>query len=326
MWGVEMNGALLQGAELLELSPDDIEIGTRIGFLHEEVAIAHGRTMAAFGQRDPIKVRPNPKGARPWLLVTGRHRLEGARLEGIPVWAIVVEGKPEDFVDLEASENLHRRSFKPIERAMFVHSLITAAQERLARQHGNLSQHKLGAKIRWEKVKEGKITRDKAVAEQTDDACDSMSRASGWVASAAEALDLGRREIDRSIRLHRFIIEPFPDLAEPLSKHPVVGANKKQLLDITKIDDAAVRRAVIERLIADPEIGVEEAELAVGISQTAGPTPVAYQKHLNAIQGGWSRLSLDLRNRFVREKLPSMLTPSQKRELRDLLIAELDDD
>ncbi|MFK5126602.1 hypothetical protein, partial [Klebsiella pneumoniae] len=92
--------------------------------------------IAELGQRDPIKVRRNTKAGKPWVLVVGRHRLEGCRAEGINVWAIEVKGKAEDFVDLEASENLHRRDLNPIERAIFVHSLCQAARDRLAREHG----------------------------------------------------------------------------------------------------------------------------------------------------------------------------------------------
>src|SRR5690606_38615791 len=108
---------------------------------------ALGRLMAVDGQRDPIKVVANKKNAdKPWRLVTGMHRLIGARIENITVWAIEVTGKPEELADLEASENLHRRPLAPIERAKFVAALCQAAQERIAREHGNLSQQKLAIK------------------------------------------------------------------------------------------------------------------------------------------------------------------------------------
>src|SRR6188768_71982 len=108
--------SLLSGATLFELSADHVDEGDRIGFLHEDKAAALGRLMAVDGQRDPIKVRANSKNPeKPWKLVTGMHRLIGARIECIPVWAIEVSGKPEDMADLEASENLHRRPLAPIE-------------------------------------------------------------------------------------------------------------------------------------------------------------------------------------------------------------------
>ena len=47
---------VLADAQLLELSPSDILIPERIGFLHEDKAAALGRLMAVDGQRDPIKI------------------------------------------------------------------------------------------------------------------------------------------------------------------------------------------------------------------------------------------------------------------------------
>jgi hypothetical protein len=110
--------------------------------------------MAVDGQRDPIKVVAQPKNkAKPWRLVTGMHRLIGARLEGIQVFAIEVSGKPEDLADLEASENLHRRPLAPIERAKFTAALVQAAQDRIARENGNLKQQQLAVRARQERVK-----------------------------------------------------------------------------------------------------------------------------------------------------------------------------
>lgn len=126
----------LANAQVFSLDASEVETGTRIGFLHVDKATALGRLIAVDGQRDPIKVVKNKKGAaRPWRLVTGMHRLHGCEMEGISVLALEVSGKPEDLADLEASENLHRRPLGPIERAKFTAALVRAAQERVARQH-----------------------------------------------------------------------------------------------------------------------------------------------------------------------------------------------
>lgn len=315
-------GSLLSGAQLFEISPDQVDEGERIGFLHEDKAVALGRLIAVDGQRDPIKVRKHPKGTKPWLLVTGMHRLVGARLEGLPVHAIVVEGKPEDFVDLEASENLHRRPLAPIERAKFVHALCQAAQERIAREHGQLSHQKLGAKARWARVKSGESKAGVALAEEAVDASDKMSQAYGWAESAADAMGLDKRTIFRSLELYRLIVEPFPELAEALSQHPVVGENAAQLKAIAAVQDESLRRQVIEALLADPEIGADDARVLAGIDAPAGPEPVAYQKHFNAIEGGWSRLGTAEKRRFL-PKIVTMLSPDMRRELRDQLNEEL---
>lgn len=317
-------GSLLSDAKLFELSPLHVDEGERIGFLHEDKAAALGRLMAVDGQRDPIKVVANKKNAeKPWRLVTGMHRLIGARIENITVWAIEVSGKPEDLADLEASENLHRRPLAPIERAKFVAALCQAAQERIAREHGELSQQKLAIKARWDRVKHGETRVEEALQEEGDDTADKMSAVYGWQESAAEALGLDPRTIRRSLELFRLVIEPFPQLAEQLSRHPVVGENAAQLRLIAQVKSESDRRKVIEALLGDDEIGADDARIQAGIDRPAGPAPLPYQKHYNAIEGGWTRLGTAERKRFLRERFVTILTPGEKRELRDRLNEEL---
>ncbi len=323
---MSIRGSLLSGASLLELSPEHVDAGERIGFLHEDKAAALGRLMAVDGQRDPIKVVANSESTeQPWRLVTGAHRLRGAQIECIPVFAIEVSGKPKDLADLEASENLHRRPLAPIERAKFVQALCQAAQERIAREHGELSQHKLAIKARWSRVKAGEMRAEQALQDEGNDTGSKLDLVYGWQESVREALDLGRSTIKRALRLYRLTIEPFPELAEALSRHPVVGENDSQLRQLADITDEALRRATIEALLADPEIGVDDARIAAGIDAPTGPAPLPYQKHYNAIEGGWSRLGTAEKRRFL-PKIAAMLPAEMKRELRDRLNAELGDD
>ncbi len=317
--------SLLSNASLFEVAPAHIDVGDRIGFLHEDKAAALGRLMAVDGQRDPIKLIANPKNPdKPWKLVTGMHRTIGAEIEGITLWALEVSGKPEDLADLEASENLHRRPLAPIERAKFTAALVQAAQERIAREHGELSHQKLGAKLRWQRVKAGEARADEALTEESNDACAKFAQAYGWEESVGEALGMSRRSIHNDLQLFRLVIEPFSELAEPLSKHPVVGENASQLRLIAQVKEEDARRKVIEALLDDEEIGADDARIMAGVDRPAGPAPVAYQKHYNAIEGGWSRLGTGERKRFLREKFVRLLTPGEKRDLRDQLVAELD--
>lgn len=324
---------LLTSAAVLELSPIDIEIPERIGFLHEDKAAALGRLMAVDGQRDPIKVTRNlPKksvedvvaeGRKPWRLVTGMHRLTGAAMEGIAVFAIEVKGKPEDLADLEASENLHRRPLGPIERAKFTAALVTAAQERIAREHGNLGQHQLAIKARWDRVRHGEDGAESALRDETEDTCAKIAHVYGWEESVGEALGMSRRTIHNDLALYRLVIEPFPDLAEQLAKHPVVGENGSQLKALTQLKGEGVRRKVIEALLANTEIGVEDAKIAAGVDAfSAKVEPVTYEKHYNAIESAWDRLGNSERSQFL-PKFAAMLTEGQKRSLRDQLNEEL---
>ncbi len=324
------NGAhppFFANAEVMALDPATVQVPARIGFLHEDKAAALGRLMAVDGQRDPIKVAVAKKGAsKPWVLVTGMHRLIGARLESIQVFAIEVQGRPEDLADLEASENLHRRPLGPIERAKFTAALVQAAQERIARAHGNISHQRLGIKLRWERVKAGQTRPEEALTEEVGDTCATIAQVYGWEESVGEALGMSRRSIHNDLQLFRLVVEPFPELAEALSKHPVVGDNAAQLRQIAQVKAEPSRRKVIEALLADPEIGTDDARILAGIDRPAGPTPPPYQKHWNAIEGGFSRLGRGERGRFLRERFVPLLTPGEKQELLQRLQQELDGD
>lgn len=322
-----MAGSLLANAELMELDPSAIEEGERIGFLHEDKAAAIGRLMAVDGQRDPIKVVANPKNPDlPWRLVTGMHRLIGARIEGITVYAIEVKGKPEDLADLEASENLHRRPLAPIERAKFTAALAQAARDRLARERGGLKQQQLAIRARWDRVRAGETRAEEALTEEVEDTRCHFGTAYDWEESVGEALGMSRRSIHRDLQLYRLLIEPFPELVEALSKHPVVGENAAQLKLIAQVRDEKQRRKVIEALLEDNELSADGAKALIGIGLSgAAATPPPYQKHYNAIEGGWTRLGRPERARFLRERFVALLTDGEKRQLRDRLNEELGD-
>lgn len=317
--------SLLTNTPIFEIDPAEIDCSGRIGFLHSDKAAALGRLMAVDGQRDPIKVVKSKSGL-PWKLVTGMHRTQGALLEGIKVWAIEVQGAPEDLADLEASENLHRRPLAPIERAKFVFALATAAQDRIARENGDLKQQQFAVAQRWARVKAGELRVEQAFQEECDDTSGHLVRAYGWQESAADALQLDKRTIRRSLELYRMLVEPFPaEMVEALSAHPVVGENAAQLKALAAIQDEGKRRAAIEALLADPELSADEARVAIGIDAPAGPTPVAHQKFYNQIIGGWSRLGLTQQRQFVPQIASMMRTPELKRALRDRLNEELGD-
>ena len=317
--------SLLSGAQILALDPNDIDDSQRIGFLHPDKAAALGRLMAVDGQRDPIKVTKAKKGsALPWTLVVGKHRTVGARLEGLQVYAIEVSGKPEELEDLESSENLHRRPLGPIERAKFTAALVAAAQARMAREHGNLKQQQLAIKARWARVKSGEIRAEQALRDDTDDTCATIADVYGWEESAADALGMSKRTIHYDLTLSRLLIEPFPDLIEALARHPVVGENGSQLKAICAVPDVAARRLVIEALLANSELSADEALVQCGIARaTGGATPLPHMKHVNAVVGNIARLTATLQKRHLPEIVAAFKSDAVKRELRDLLNAEL---
>lgn len=315
---------LLAGAKLFELSPEHVDEGERIGFLHEDKAAAIGRLMAVDGQRDPIKVVANPKNpAKPWRLVTGMHRLIGARIECIAVWAIEVSGKPEELADLEASENLHRRPLAPIERAKFTAALVQAAQDRIAREHGDLKQQQLASRARWDRVKHGEARVEAALTEEVGDACAKMADAYGWEESVGEALGMSPRTMHRDLQLFRLVIEPFPELAEALSKHPGVGENGSALREIAQVQDEAQRRQVIELLLDDEHLDLDMAKARIGIVRPSGPAPTTDQKFVNQVIGGLSRLSATSQKHHLDVIVRSLKSDEVKRQLHQRLSEEL---
>lgn len=318
--------SLLSGAQMLELDPNDIDDSDRIGFFHPDKAAAIGRLMKVDGQRTPIMVTAHPKkGGKPWKLVVGKHRTVGARLEGLKVFGNQVSGKPEDLADLEASENLHRRPLAPIERAKFTAALVQAAQERIARENGNLKQQQMAVKARWARVKAHEMRPDEALTEEVADTCAKIAHVYGWEESVGEALGMSRRSIHNDLQLFRLLIEPFGDVIEQLAHHPVVGENASQLRTIAQVREEADRRRVIEVLLADPEIGADDACIAVGLGREGGRKPTQEEKAVSAVVGNLGRLSAPQQKRYVVEIARTLKSDDVKRQMRDVLNEQLGD-
>lgn len=316
--------SLLSGAQMLELDPNDIDDSGRIGFFYPDKAAALGRLMKVDGQRTPINVTRSRKGAeKPWKLVVGMHRTAGARMEGIPVFALEVSGKPEDLKELEASENNHRRRLEPLERAKFTAALVQAARDRVARENGNLSQQKLAIRARWERVKALETKAAEALTEEVNDTCLNFGRVYGWEESACDALNMSRAAIHNDLQLFRLLIEPFSDLIEALAAHPVVGSNASQLKLIAAIKDERTRRSAIEALLADKEMSADDAVIAAGVAQAKKPDP--QRKAVDAVMGNLGRLTATEQKRFAPDIVSVFKSTEVKRQVRDLINAQLGD-
>jgi hypothetical protein len=150
--------------------------------------------------------------------------------------------------------------------------------------------------------------------EESDDAADKMSAAYGWQESAADALDLDKRTIRRSLELYRLLVEPFPELAEPLSKHPVVGENASQLKAIAQVRDEAQRRQVIELLLLDPELSADEARVQAGLPDPKGGKEVSPEMVLvNRAIGTLARMKDGEREAFVEDQVLKQRVPVMRR-------------
>ena len=301
---------------VLQLPVDDIEVFQRIGFFHPDKAAALGRLIATDGQHEPIKVVQLGRGR--WRLVAGLHRLEGIKGEGLPtVDAIEVRGSVEELRQIEASENLHRRTFGPLERAKFVRAIVDAAEDRVAREHGGQTPHQIAAAARWHDVRGKSGERDETLNErEAAYAAANIAGAYGWVASVADALGMSERAIHYDLALYRGLLKPFPDHAASLAGHPV-GENASALRELCAIKDPGVRLRVLEELLESDDATVASAKAAAGLT-TLKPATSPADKHTNAVRSGWSRLSVRDQRAFLPEFV-GLLTPGMRDDLRQLL-------
>lgn len=316
-------------ASVFQIAPDDILIDERIGLFWPDKAAALGKLMAQDGQHEPIKVRKNgARAKKPWTLVVGLHRLEGAKLEGFRVIdAIEVFGDARQLREIEASENLHRRSLAPIERACFVRAIADAAEDRMKGQHEGLSQQQIAIRSRWEaeSAKAAGVVREDELAE-ADAAHTTANIAAvyGWSASVAEAIGMSERSVFMDLALHRAIVAPFPDLYRDLAKHPV-AENASALREIASVKDMATRRSLIEGLISNPEMTLAQAKEGLGLSSSAAPTPTGATKFMNNTTSNLARLSAGDQAKIAPEIVKTM-KPTALLALRAALDARIQEE
>lgn len=297
------------------IDPDE---AGRIGLFYPAKAEALGYLMQRDGQNDPIKVvLIKASSAYRYRLVSGLHRLKGCLSAGIKVAAVVI-GDTDDLRGIQASENVDRRELEPLERAMFVHAVVTRVKVQLAAQHGDISQHALAGKARALRAQE---TERDIAKEDVAAARDNLSLAYGWNEQTAEACGLGVRDIKRSMRIYRCIVEPCRDLIDAFKDHPV-AKNASALKVIAAEKTASTRRRIIEALIGDVEKTLEQAMQE--IDPKAKKEVSHYDKFSNQVRGGWSRLTTSEKRMFIptfAKEIPPGMRKIFKEEL-DRLDAE----
>lgn len=302
---------------VLSLDPSSIdpdEAG-RIGLFYPEKAEALGFLMQRDGQNDPIKVvRAKASSPYDWTLVSGLHRLKGCLSANMQVVAVEISDK-DDLRGIQASENIDRRELEPLERAMFVHAVVTRVKVQLAAQHGDISQQALAGKARALRAQE---TERDIVKEDVSAAGDNLSLAYGWNEQTAEACGLGVRDIKRSMRIYRCIVEPCRNLIDAFKDHPV-AKNASALKVIARENTASTRRSIIEALISDVEKTLEQAMQE--IDPKAKKEVSHYDKFSNQVRGGWQRLTTAEKRMFIptfAKEIPPGMRKIFKEELERL--------
>ncbi len=312
-------------AEVFKLHPAAVVVGHRIGLFWPEKADAIGAKMLARGQNDPIKVVHH---LGEWKLVTGYHRLQGALSLGLDaIDAIEVKGSADDLLDIEASENLDRRDFEPIERALFVRAAVDVAERRALRSREGKSPQARAAEKRWKAVRDNAVApaNQKAAAE-AEYAESNVWTAHGWSADVAEALGMSRAALFDSLKIHRQIIAPFKrELWEALARVPL-GRKRKSAIELADIVDVNNRRLVIDTIIGDDAgeyKSVGDAMVAAGAkAPSATPRLTGDTKHMNGAQSNLSRLTAAGWRSFV-PVIVDMAKPDTLRALRDAIDAKL---
>lgn len=316
---------------VLQIPVEDIEIGERLGAFHPDKAAAIGRLMAEDGQNEPIKIRKNgPRAAKPWTLVAGLHRLEGARGEQLrAIDAIVVTGDEKTLRRIEASENIERGSRSPLERANFVRAIADAAEARVQAQHGDLSAQQIGIRKRWAemKAKAPGVERDDALVDaEADNTSANFALVYGWAEATADAMGMSRRALFNDLALHRALIAPFPELWRDLATHPIVGENASALGKIAAIKDMGNRRALVEALAGTPDMTLDQAMEGLGLSAPSGGSgATGATKFMNGTTSNLARLSAGDQARIAPEIVKTM-KPSALLALRAALEARIEEE
>ena len=213
---------------------DSIDVGERLRSTDADYVAWIADNFREHGQLQPILVRPGEVTGR-YRLVDGGHRLEAARLAGLPrIRAIVLEDRDDEAAELlEIDANLVRADLSPLDRAVFLGRRAAI----YASEHPETERGKAGAAARWH-------------------ANDTLSFAS----DAEEKLGIGQRTIQRAIQVARGL--------KPELRHRLAGTwlarDQGQLLALAKLDPAEQAKAV-ELLLhpVQPRRNVAEAQREV---------------------------------------------------------------
>lgn len=296
--------------ELLLLPIADIEIGERIA-VRDDAHIAHlAGLFEADGQRDPIEVaKRGPDATRPWLLVAGYHRIHAAMAAGLPdIAAYQVADEHATVAALkliELSENVDHRKHRPIDLSILI-AARAEIEERIDYPDavGEPSQVR-AARARWDAEKDAadimSTASDRsdvnaaatiaAASEDSDgDAPVIVTDASNWKDRTALAFNVSVSTIERYLLIHRGLAAVFPDHISALNFHPALEGFTSAYR-LAKISDEGSRLAVVEALIANPEVETLDAAMVLaGVSTSKGGRMPEKDRASAAFLTSWDRM------------------------------------
>src|SRR3546814_12569653 len=123
---------------------------------------------------------------------------------------------------------------------------------------------------RSEKVQFTPVEKADAEAQAAGDVLASAYR---WSDATAAACGLSVRDLQRSLRIYRIIVEPNIDLMDAIKDHAVAWNASALLAICAKGNDPANVRAIVEWLIAHPDATTaDEAMVALELMPSRGGT------------------------------------------------------
>lgn len=215
--------------QILELRPDQIEIGDRLRPVDRDHVAFIRQSIEAMGQLQEVVVRPPAEGAGAFRLVAGAHRVVACGDLGRPVRARVEPISDDQARMLEVDENLARHDLTELDRSFFL----------------------VRRKELWERLyPEAKKGGNRRGSDQTDKV-DRLVPAFADHLSAKLGLDA--RTVRRAIARYRHLA---PSLRTRLAGTPI--ARKKAELDRLVTLPYPQQEAVVDRILGtegDPETG-----------------------------------------------------------------------
>lgn len=266
---------------LVSVRVDQIELGDRLRPVDADWARALGQIMARQGQQTPIEICRLP-GQASWTIVTGAHRLIGARSAGIEyLKAIVVGADRAERRMREVSENLWRRDLEPIDRAAFIAELALLYRQRAGLATADHRSKSVPAK--WKQ----------ALQAEAVETLETISNVYGWSEEIGAQLGLTSRTVRNDLLIYRRIA---PSLIDQLrrERHPV-ATNATQLRALAKLEPEH-QREVVEYLIwrTHPSgVGpVKSVSAAIALTRDNSGGADPETKRLTTFLGTFGRMSL----------------------------------
>ena len=240
-------------------------------------------SIQANGLQQPIQVRKQPLAKDKFILISGAHRLAACRKIGMPsVPCVVTECSDLEARMMEVDENLIRYELTPFDRAVFLAERKKIYEEMYPEtRHGGKGQ---------ENIESQHSSLDKTTSTKND----IMS----FCTNTAEKLNLNRRTIERSIRLHR-------DLS-PASKVAIAGtwlARSGKDLEMLSRQDPEIQAKVLN-LIASVTHMEKPGGVALALNRIIGkgePVSAVTEAHnwFLALLKLWDKVPVTARNKFI---------------------------